>query len=172
MMIKNPIQKLKPLYTEAIASQARNKIVNGDWEKDDILPREVRLFKKAFKDSLFFLRQPGCKREHKTMFIECIFRAELRILLYQVVNIKKMPVEDAEETCQEIIIALMKRILGNDDNPDPDAKPVKVYKLEKDDYKSFVYYCLQIIKNYRMEELETVVDIYVEEYSTNGNIKN
>jgi len=170
-MNKNPIQMLRKYYSERTAMAARNKIVDGGWENTESLSKDLKTFKRAFRDALEFLRNPDCKRSDKSLFIELLFRAELRILLYQIVKVKNMSKEEAEETCQEILIALFKRLVGNEDDrgceENYSSKPL--YQLQTDDYRSFVYYCFQTIKNYGMEQLETILNMTVDEYDMNRN---
>lgn len=156
----DPIKDLSKVYTEKISMQARKSIINGEWDNEAGLKAPLLDFKKKFSQALVFLRNPNCTRAAKTKFLESVYRAELRVLLYEIISIKKIPHEEAEDVCQEIIIALLKRLVGSGDT---ETSNVKVYSLSQDDYKAFVYYCLQSIKNYGYDDMETIVDISVEE---------
>ena len=160
-----PIEKLFALYSEEIALKARKCIVNKVWDIPEQMPYEVVEFKSLFKESLIYLRSKNCTVKDKQLFLEAIFRGELRILLHNIVDIKHLDVDKAEDVCQDIIISLFKRLLSDSENSE------KIYQKQKkelifsgDDYKSFVFYCLKSIKNFGKNKFKTKIQYTIEEF--------
>ena len=157
-----PINQLTTIYNEKLALKARKAIIQKLWDSPRELPDEVRTFKETFHDALIYLRTKECTLHEKELFCEAVFNSELRILLYEIIEIKKIEIDKAEDVCQEIIINLLKRLLPDEDN----KKKKKEMRFSDDDYKSFVFYCLRVIKNYGKNQYKTKIVYSVEEYNT------
>ncbi|MDH5681865.1 MAG: hypothetical protein OEZ36_09770 [Spirochaetota bacterium] len=160
----NPIRELASIYTEELALRARKCIVGRIWEKPELLPDSVREFKSLFTESLAFLRHEDCCSEDKREFLEAVFNAELRILLHQIVEIKRLAIDEAEDICQEILISLFRRLIpdtyGLDEMIERDKDE---FRVQDDDYKSFILYCLKAIKN-SGTRYQTKIKYSIEEY--------
>ncbi|MDH4127854.1 MAG: hypothetical protein OEV44_03810 [Spirochaetota bacterium] len=161
----NAIRDLALIYTEKLALKARKYLVDKLWNNPSDLPKDVIKFKDLFKSALVLIKTNECTVEEKQMFLESIFRSELRILLHQIVEIKRLDIQKAEDVCQEILINLFKQII-------PDFGSIeKSYRKDKketsffnDDYKSFVFYCLKTIKNYGSNQFKAKIHFKIEEF--------
>lgn len=152
------IPNLAEIYDESMALLARTKIVEKKWEHND-LPPKVLDFKQRFQSALIHLRSDNCSYEDKYLFLDLVFRSELRILVHQIVEIKRLDLFKAEDVCQDLLINLFKRIIPSDEGKE------KTFQLFEDDYKSFVFYCLKMIKNFGSQQYQTEIKYTVKEYS-------
>ncbi len=164
--MKNPINELYTIYTEKIALKARKSIVQKNWHKRDLLAEGVQDFKRLFQESLVYIRSQDCSIEDKQLFIESIFRGELRILIHEIIQVKQIPAYEAEDVCQDILTNLFKRLLSStEDGESGLRKSKKEFQFIDDDYKSFVFYCLKIIKNHGNADYQTKIHFTVQEFS-------
>ncbi|HEO65846.1 MAG TPA: hypothetical protein ENI73_08255 [Spirochaetes bacterium] len=162
--MENAIRELASIYTEEMALKARKHIVDKAW--DDPLPYDVQDFKHRFKNAMILLRSDSCTADDKEVFIESVFRAELRILLHQIVEIKRLDVHQAEDVCQEILVNLFKRILSDHNGQcDPSRKEKRAFQVSDDDYRSFIFYCMKSIKNFGSQKYKTNIHYTMEEYT-------
>ena len=162
--MKNAIQELAIIYTEQIALKSRKCILNNLWDIPSDLPKDVTIFKNLFSKSLSLIRTSKCTEEDKHIFFESVFKGELRILLHQIVEIKRLDIQKAEDVCQDILISLFKKLLP-DSNEKSYGKGKKELSFSNDDYKSFVFYCLKVIKNYGSNQLNTKIQYKIEEFN-------
>ncbi|GMT49789.1 MAG: hypothetical protein IEMM0008_1328 [bacterium] len=162
--MENAIRELASIYTEETALKARKCIVDKVW--DDPLTSDVQDFKSRFKDAMVALRSNVCTANDKEVFIDSVFRAELRILLHQIVEIKGLDVHRAEDICQEILVNLFKRILSDRDSRNSSPKKErKPFQVSGDDYRSFVFYCMKSIKNFGSQKYQANIHYTMEEYT-------
>ncbi len=158
----NVIQDLTSIYTEEISLSARKCIIKNIWDNVDKLPEQVIVFKDLFKRALRHIRSGQCTPEDKYQFLEAIFNGELRILLHEVIEIKRIDYQNAEDICQDILISIFQRVVG-----DKDVSSIRGnndFQILDDDYKSFVFYCLKVIKNHGNQKYRTNIRYKVEEY--------